>query len=123
MLEYRPWTWKVPDESKMMSRAITRQDAYEGISGEAVFTRDVNPPEMLYAKILMSPYAHAKIISISNSFNSGRLAYIGVHPQLIRISHRFRSEALWSCMYARNTAIKNAVILTVCRSTRPYLVR
>jgi CO/xanthine dehydrogenase Mo-binding subunit len=67
MVEYRPWTWKVPETSKDMSRTINRQDAFERVSGQAVFTRDVDLPGMLYAKILLSPYAHARIKSIDTS--------------------------------------------------------
>ena len=67
MVEYRPWTWKIPETGKDMSRTITRQDAFERVSGQAVFTRDVNLPGMLYAKILLSPYAHARIKSIDTS--------------------------------------------------------
>jgi xanthine dehydrogenase molybdenum-binding subunit len=50
-----------------MSAQITRQDAFEKVSGEAVFTRDVSLPGMLYAKILLSPYAHARIAHIDTS--------------------------------------------------------
>jgi CO/xanthine dehydrogenase Mo-binding subunit len=50
-----------------MTRTINRQDAFERVSGQAVFTRDVNLPGMLYAKILMSPYAHARIKSVDTS--------------------------------------------------------
>ncbi|MBP1624866.1 MAG: aldehyde oxidase and xanthine dehydrogenase molybdopterin binding protein [Acidobacteria bacterium] len=67
MVDYRPWTWKAPENSSDMSRAITRQDGFERVSGQAVFTRDVNLPGMLYAKILMSPYAHARIARIDIS--------------------------------------------------------
>lgn len=63
-MEYQPWTWKAPENSKDMRGKITRQDAFERVSGQAIFTRDVNMPGMLYAKILLSPYAHAKIVSI-----------------------------------------------------------
>ncbi len=66
-MEYRPWTWKVPENSAAMSRTINRQDAFERVSGEAVFTRDVTLPGMLCAKILLSPYAHARIKSIDTS--------------------------------------------------------
>lgn len=41
MVEYRPWTWKAPETSKDMSRTMNRQDAFERVSGQAVFTRDV----------------------------------------------------------------------------------
>jgi CO/xanthine dehydrogenase Mo-binding subunit len=66
-VEYRPWTWKIPDNSKEMSRTITRQDAFERVSGQAIYTRDVNLPGMLYAKILLSPHAHARIAGIDTS--------------------------------------------------------
>jgi CO/xanthine dehydrogenase Mo-binding subunit len=67
MVEYRPWTWKVPKHSESLIRTITRQDAYERVSGQAVFTQDVYLPGMLYAKILLSPYASAGIVSIDTS--------------------------------------------------------
>lgn len=63
-MEYRPWTWKPPENSDEMKNDLPRQDAYERVSGQAVYTRDVVLPGMLYAKILLSPYAHAKILSI-----------------------------------------------------------
>jgi CO/xanthine dehydrogenase Mo-binding subunit len=66
-VEYRPWTWRVPENSNDMSRTLTRQDAYERVSGQAVFARDVNLPGTLYAKILLSLYAHARIASIDAS--------------------------------------------------------
>ncbi len=46
---------------------MTRQDGYERVSGNAVYTRDISLPGMLYAKILTSPYAHAKIKSVDTS--------------------------------------------------------
>ncbi len=64
---YRPWTWKIPENFEKDRRRISRQDAHERVSGKAVFTRDVCLPGMLYAKILTSPYAHAKITGIDTS--------------------------------------------------------
>ncbi|MBN2242300.1 MAG: molybdopterin-dependent oxidoreductase [Acidobacteria bacterium] len=61
-MDYRPWTWRAPQEYKESQKAIRRQDAYEKASGKAVYTRDIALPGMLYAKILTSPYAHAKIV-------------------------------------------------------------
>jgi xanthine dehydrogenase molybdenum-binding subunit len=46
---------------------MTRQDAHERVSGQAVYTRDVCLPGMLYAKILTSPHAHAKIASMDTA--------------------------------------------------------
>jgi CO/xanthine dehydrogenase Mo-binding subunit len=66
-MDYRPWTWKLPENYKETQPKISRQDAHERVSGKAVYTRDVYLPGMLYAKILTSPYAHAKIKSIDTS--------------------------------------------------------
>jgi CO/xanthine dehydrogenase Mo-binding subunit len=66
-MEYRPWTWKPPENFKKMRDAMPRQDAHERASGKAAYTRDIYLPGMLYAKILTSPYAHAKIIKIDTS--------------------------------------------------------
>ena len=46
---------------------MTRQDGYERVSGNAVYSRDISLPGMRYAKILTSPYAHAKIKSMDTT--------------------------------------------------------
>jgi CO/xanthine dehydrogenase Mo-binding subunit len=61
---YRPWTWKIPETHENTKRHIRRQDALDKISGRAVYTRDIYLPGMLYAKILVSPHAHARIASM-----------------------------------------------------------
>ncbi len=65
--EFKPWTWRVPEGSGAVERGMLRQDAYDKVSGRAVFTRDLNLRGMLYAKILTSPYSHAKITSMDTS--------------------------------------------------------
>jgi CO/xanthine dehydrogenase Mo-binding subunit len=63
----RPWTWKVPEGSDGIKKSMTRQDGFDRVSGHAVFTRDICLPGMLYAKILISPFAHARIVSMDTS--------------------------------------------------------
>ena len=46
---------------KVGKRGIRRLDGYEKATGKAVYTRDVQIPGMLYAKVFMSPYPHARI--------------------------------------------------------------
>jgi CO/xanthine dehydrogenase Mo-binding subunit len=46
---------------------MSRQDAHARVSGQAAYTRDICLPGMLYAKILTSPYAHAKIVNMDTS--------------------------------------------------------
>ena len=48
-------------------RGIRRIDGYAKASGKAVYTRDVQVPGMLYAKVMRSPYAHARILSMDTS--------------------------------------------------------
>jgi xanthine dehydrogenase molybdenum-binding subunit len=65
---FQPWTWEIPASDESAKREMrSRQDAYERVSGKAVFTRDVYLPGMLYAKFLTSPYAHAKIVKLDTS--------------------------------------------------------
>ena len=62
--QYQPWTWGIPERSSKTMHGITRQDGYERVSGHAVYTRDIRLPGMLYAKVLTSPHAHARIVSM-----------------------------------------------------------
>ena len=50
--DYRPWTWKPPEGVSPVDYGASRQDAHDKLSGQAVFTRDLDFPGMLYAKIL-----------------------------------------------------------------------
>jgi len=45
-------------------RGIRRIDGYAKASGKAVYTRDIQIPGMLYAKVMRSPYAHARILKM-----------------------------------------------------------
>ena len=66
-MEYRPWTWEPPKDFNQTRNGISRQDAVEKTGGKAVYTRDIYLPGMLYAKILTSPYANAKIRRLDTS--------------------------------------------------------
>lgn len=51
----------------IVGKSVRRRDAFEKVTGEAVFSTDVKLPGMLYAKVLRSPYPHAKIKKIDIS--------------------------------------------------------
>ncbi|MEO5510016.1 MAG: xanthine dehydrogenase family protein molybdopterin-binding subunit [Longimicrobiales bacterium] len=55
-------------------------DGYNRVSGAAVYTDDMALPGMLHAKILRSPHAHARIISIDTSAAE---ALPGVHAVVV----------------------------------------
>ena len=48
-------------------RGVRRIDGYAKASGKAVYTRDVQIPGMLYAKVMRSPYAHARILRMDTT--------------------------------------------------------
>ncbi|MCZ6451183.1 MAG: xanthine dehydrogenase family protein molybdopterin-binding subunit, partial [Deltaproteobacteria bacterium] len=51
----------------IVGKKTTRIDAYERVTGQAKYTRDVQLPGMLYARVLRSPHPHARILSIDTS--------------------------------------------------------
>ena len=48
-------------------RGIRRLDGYEKVSGSAIYTRDLQLPGMLYARVLMSPHPRSRIIRMDTS--------------------------------------------------------
>jgi xanthine dehydrogenase YagR molybdenum-binding subunit len=57
----RPAPWK---RTRIIGKALPRVDAYERVSGSAVYPSDVSLPNMLYGAILRCPYPHARIKNI-----------------------------------------------------------
>lgn len=52
---------------RIIGQSIPRKDAMAKSTGTARFAADLQMPEMLYLKILRSPYAHARIMAINVS--------------------------------------------------------
>lgn len=52
---------------KHVGKSIPRYDAWQKVTGEGCYTSDVFMPGMLYAKVLRSPHAHARIKAIDTS--------------------------------------------------------
>src|SRR5207302_10056434 len=52
-------------ELTVVGKPVTRVDAEEKITGEAIYGYDLVLPEMLYGKVLFSTKAHAKITKIN----------------------------------------------------------
>jgi 4-hydroxybenzoyl-CoA reductase alpha subunit len=55
------------DEYSVIGKRLPRIDAMEKVTGTAKYLGDLTIPGMLYAKILRSPYAHAKILRVDTS--------------------------------------------------------
>lgn len=54
-------------EYNVVGHSVRRLDAVEKATGTAGFTSDMKLPGMLYGKVLRSPHAHARIVSIDTS--------------------------------------------------------
>lgn len=54
-------------ELSIIGKALPQPDASAKVTGEARYTVDLKLPDMLIAKILRSPHAHAEIIKIDKS--------------------------------------------------------
>ncbi|MGF4043335.1 xanthine dehydrogenase family protein molybdopterin-binding subunit [Paenarthrobacter nitroguajacolicus] len=56
-----------PDDAPIVGRDRPRLDSTAKVTGRAVYTVDIAKPGMLHAKVLRSPHAHARILSIDAS--------------------------------------------------------
>jgi xanthine dehydrogenase YagR molybdenum-binding subunit len=57
-----PW-----GETRVIGKPIARVDAYERVSGSAVYSLDVSLPGMLHAAVVRCPHAHAQVRRIDAS--------------------------------------------------------
>ncbi|HKP84571.1 MAG TPA: xanthine dehydrogenase family protein molybdopterin-binding subunit [Blastocatellia bacterium] len=64
MAEYK---WPDPDKRTLIGKRISRVDGPQKVSGRAKYSYDINRPGLLFGKIVRSPHAHAKIVSIDTS--------------------------------------------------------
>jgi CO/xanthine dehydrogenase Mo-binding subunit len=56
-----------PPEKRVTGRDQARADAAVKVTGKAVYNTDIARPGMLHAKVLRSPHAHARLVSIDAS--------------------------------------------------------
>lgn len=61
------YSWPAVEQRTLIGKRISRVDAPAKVSGRAKYTYDVTRPGMLFGKILRSPYAKARIVSIDTS--------------------------------------------------------
>ncbi len=59
--------WPEAGKRSLIGKRITRLDGPMKASGRAKYTYDVNRKGMLHGKMVFSPYAHAKVVSIDTS--------------------------------------------------------
>jgi len=62
-----PETQEGDREYQVVGKSCPRSDAPAKVTGSAVFTEDIVLPEMLCGRLLTSPHAHARVVSIDTS--------------------------------------------------------
>jgi xanthine dehydrogenase YagR molybdenum-binding subunit len=61
------YAWPPAEQRSLIGKRISRVDGPVKASGRAKYTYDQHPPGMLYGKVLRSPHAHAKVVSVDTS--------------------------------------------------------
>ena len=61
------YAWPAAENRSLIGKRISRVDGPDKVSGTAKYTYDLHRPEMLYGKVVRSPYAHAKVVSIDTA--------------------------------------------------------
>lgn len=61
------YSWPSPEKRSLIGKRISRVDGPDKVSGKAKYTYDLHAPGMLYGKVVRSPYAHCKVVSVDTS--------------------------------------------------------
>src|SRR5215510_782492 len=61
------YSWPAAEKRSLIGKRISRVDGPDKVSGSAKYTYDLHRPGMLYGKVVRSPYAHCKVVSVDTS--------------------------------------------------------
>src|SRR5579864_3235486 len=61
------YSWPEAQKRSLIGKRISRVDGPDKVSGKAKYTYDLHAPGMLYGKVVRSPYAHCKVVSVDTS--------------------------------------------------------
>src|SRR5579863_1261464 len=73
------YAWPAAEDRSLIGKRISRVDGPDKVSGAAKYTYDLHRPEMLYGKVVRSPYAHAKVVKIDTSVAEAMPGVKAVH--------------------------------------------
>src|SRR4030088_184014 len=73
------YNWPDAEHRTLIGKRISRVDSPFKVSGRAKYTYDYHGANMLFGKVLRSPYAKAKIVSIDTSAAEKRPGVRAVH--------------------------------------------
>ena len=73
------YSWPAPEKRRVIGRRTNRVDGFVKASGRAKYAYDIKRPGMLYAAVVVCPYAHARIRSIDTSAAEKMKGVAAVH--------------------------------------------
>lgn len=115
--------WPAEKITRVVGQPITRIDAYDKVSGSAVYTTDVSLPNMAHARTLRCPHPHARIKRIDTSSasklpgvlaiithrNSGDISWYGGTSKLFDPHLRFEGDEV-ACVAAETEVIADEAL-------------
>ena len=86
-------------------RVTRRKDGIAKVTGREVYSSDVSLPNMLYARVLRSPYPHAKIVSVDTT-NAEKMGAVCITPDDIpKIRYNERQVSIPEKTYRDRTVL------------------
>src|SRR5262252_1604344 len=61
------YKWPEMDKRRVIGKRLSRADGLQKATGRAKYNSDINPDGLLFAVLLTSPHAHARVKSIDTS--------------------------------------------------------
>ncbi len=109
-------------ERPITGKHYPRLDGPQKVTGRAAFTHDVRRPGMLHARILRSPHAHAKIVSIDASGAAKIPGVVIENPAKAVV--RYHGEAILALAAPTRAAAEDALrAVKVTYDVLPHTVR
>lgn len=99
------------DKLSVVGKSATRIDAIDKVTGRAKYGIDLKMDGMLYAKLLRSPYPHARVVKIDTARAEGHpkvraIATINEVPKIIGYWWKLRTEKGAKSMYLLDNVVR-----------------
>ncbi len=98
-------------ELSLVGKSVPRLDAIDKVTGRAKYGMDLKMDDMLYAKILRSPYPHAKVVKIDTAKAESHpkvraIVTIDEVPKVIGTVGRLRTEEGTKSLYILDNVVR-----------------
>ena len=99
------------DKLSVVGESVTRIDAVDKVTGRAKYGIDLKIDDMLYAKVLRSPYPHARVVKIDTAKAESHpgvraIATINEVPRIVGTWWRLRTEKGEKSLYLVDNVVR-----------------